>query len=66
MLCSHQTYDVLSDDLGSNEFYLEEKTDHTVGVVYARYLVTTDKHVLAMFHCTNTILGIIFYGAIEI
>ena len=53
-------YDVLSNNLGSNEFYLEEKTYHTIGVVDARYLVTTDKHVLAMFHCTNTVLGIIF------
>ena len=53
-------YDVLPDDLGPSEFYLEEKTDHIVGVVDARYLVTTDKHVLAMFHCTNTVLGIIF------
>ena len=53
-------YDVLPDNLGPNEFYPEEKTDHIVGVVDARYLVTTDKHVLAMFHCTNTVLGIIF------
>ena len=53
-------YNVLSDDLGPNKFYPEEKTDHIVGVVDAKYLVTTDKHVLAMFHCTNTVLGIIF------
>ena len=53
-------YDVLPDDLGPNEFYSEEKTDHIVGVVDAKYLVTTDKHVLAMLHCTNTVLGIFF------
>ena len=53
-------FDVLPDDLGPNEFYQEEKIDHIVGVVDAKYLVTTNKHVLAMFHCTNTVLSIIF------
>ena len=59
-------YDMLSNDLGSNEFYPEEKTDHIIGVIDARYLVTIDKHVLSMFHCTNIVLGIIFYGVIDI
>ena len=59
-------YDVLSNNLGPNEFYPEEKTCHIVGVVDAKYMITTDKHVLTMFHYTNTILGIIFYGVIDI
>ena len=41
-------------------YIYEEKTNHIVGVINARYLVTTDKHVLAMFHSTNTVLCIIF------
>ena len=53
-------YDVLSNGLGSNEFYLEKKTYHIVDVVDARYLVTTDKHVLTMFYCTSIVLAIIF------
>ena len=64
MSCSLQTCDVPPDDLRANELYPEEKMEHTTNVIHARYLVTTDKHVLTMFHCTNYVLGIIFYGVL--
>ena len=47
-----QWFVVLLEDLGLEGFYLGEKSDHTVHVAYAGFLVTTYKHARVMFPCS--------------